>query len=263
MAERRLRRLRGIRMRQVLEQIDATELLKNAFLSQTSQGTPGSGVSTTNDGDDKTADNDASSTQEKESGVLQYPEQASMKGRELQASIRQRSHGKASEASKTKTPASGIKGPEREDSTEEPENKNVCGEAERGEPCKIKQEDSAEEAEDHTVDGHASSDKPCDTKQENSAGEPEIRPVAEDSKIQRADNNKPDGDKIATQLPPSPPSYFKPLLEVSQFTIHDVTTFGRGQPILSTIWSYPSPLHMSHNTRRGDIIHIKEQPSDR
>lgn len=153
-------------MRQVLEQIDATELLKNAFLSQTSQGTPGSGVSTTNDGNDKTADNDASSTQEKESGVLQYPEQASMKGKELQASVRQRSHGKASEASKTKTPASGIKGPEREDSTEEPENKNVCGEAERGEPCKIKQEDSAEEAEDHTVDGHASSDKPCDTKQE-------------------------------------------------------------------------------------------------
>ena len=63
MVERRLRRLRGIRMRQVLEQIDAPELLKTAFLSQTSQGTPGSGVASTNDGNDKTADNDASSTQ--------------------------------------------------------------------------------------------------------------------------------------------------------------------------------------------------------
>jgi len=74
MVERRLRRLRGIRMRQVLEQIDAPELLKTAFLSQTCQGTPGSGVSSTNDGNDKTADNDASSTQKKKSSVSQRPE---------------------------------------------------------------------------------------------------------------------------------------------------------------------------------------------
>lgn len=111
MVERRLRRLRGIRKRQVLEQIHAPELLKTAFLSQTSQGTPGSGVASINDGNDKTADNDASSAQKEKSGVSQRPEQSSVKVKGLQATVRQRSHGKASETSKTKAPASSSKGP--------------------------------------------------------------------------------------------------------------------------------------------------------
>lgn len=105
--------------------------------------------------------------------------------------------------------------------------------------------------------GNASCGESCERTQEDRVGEAETRRVAGASQGPRAVNNKPSGRTMATNSTPEPTSelpYIQPVLNVSQYTVHNVTRPSGGQAIVSEIQSYPATSHRSGPIQRGGSI---------